>query len=321
MPMTRRSFLASAALAAVASEIDAATGMPMRTLGKTGQKVSLLSFGAGSRWLSYKTPDKAHEALERALKGGVNYVDTAANYGDGQSEKWVGEYLKGHKRNFFLVTKIGGKRTYDDTMRIIDRSMKNLGVGQVDLMHIHGLANEDDLAAIEAPEGQLKAMYKARDQKITRFVGVTSHQNPATLAQLLSRHDLDCTQMALNIAQIGNTAPSNRAGQGQTGASGFEAVALPVALQKKMGVTAMKAFAQEKLLGKATPDMLLRYCMTLPVAACTVGMPELAHIDFALATAKGFQPLSREEMKSLPASVSEKLRASIDSFFADHVDC
>ena len=60
MPMTRRSFLASAALAAVASEIDAATGMPMRTLGKTGQKVSLLSFGAGSRWLSYKTPDKAH---------------------------------------------------------------------------------------------------------------------------------------------------------------------------------------------------------------------------------------------------------------------
>ena len=50
-------------------------------------------------------------------------------------------------------------------------------------------------------------------------------------------------------------------------------------------------------------------------------MPELAHIDFALATAKGFQPLSREEMKSLPASVSEKLRASIDSFFADHVDC
>ena len=65
-----------------------------------------------------------------------------------------------------------------------------------------------------------------------------------------------------------------------TGATGFEAVAMPVALKKKMGLTAMKVFAQEKLLGKASPEMLLRYCMSLPVAATTIGMPELAHIDF-----------------------------------------
>lgn len=321
MPMTRRSFLASAAMAAVATEIDAATGMPMRTLGKTGQKVSLLAFGCGSRWLAYKTPDKAHEALERALKGGVNYVDTAGAYGDGQSEQWVGEFLKSHKKNFFLVTKVQGKRTYDDSMRLIERSLKYLGVNQVDLMHIHGLGSEDDLAAIEAPDGQLKAMYKAKEQKLTRFLGVTSHSNPAVLKQLLSRHDLDCTQMALNIAQIGGGAPSNRPGQGQTGASGFEAVALPVALQKKMGVTAMKIFGQDRLVGKADPDKLLRYCMTLPVAACTVGMPQLAHLDFALATAKGFKPLSPQEMKSLPGTVTEAMRASLDNFFANHTDC
>lgn len=321
MPMTRRSFLTSAALAAVATEIDAQTGMPMRTLGSTGQKVSLLAFGAGSRWLAYKDPEKAHAALERALKAGVNYVDSAANYGDGQSEQWIGEFLKTHKKNFFLVTKIGGNRTYDDAMRIIERSLKNLGVSQVDLLHIHSLGNEADLAKIEAPDGQLKAMQKAKDQKMARFIGITCHSNPQVLKTALERHSFDSTQMALNIAQIGNAAPSNKAGQGMTGASGFEAIAMPVALKKKMGLTAMKIFAQEKLLGKASPEMLLRYAMTLPVAATTVGMPELAHVDFNISVAKSFKPLSPEEMKSLPASVSAQMRASIDRFFADHQDC
>ena len=321
MPMTRRNFLASAALAAVATEIDAQTGMPMRTLGSTGQKVSLLAFGAGSRWLAYKDPDKAHAALERALKAGVNYVDSAASYGDGQSEQWVGEFLKTHKKNFFLVTKIGGDRSYSDTMRIIERSLKNLGVSQVDLLHIHSLTTEADLAKIEAPEGQLKAMYKARDQKMARFIGITCHANPQVLKTALERHNFDSTQMALNIAQIGNAAPSNKAGEGMTGASGFEAVAMPVALKKKMGLTAMKIFAQEKLLGKAAPEMLLRYSMTLPVAATTVGMPEMAHVDFNIAVAKSFKPLTPDEMKALPSKVSAQMRASIDRFFADHVDC
>ncbi len=305
----------------MATEIDAQTGMPMRNLGSTGVKVSLLAFGAGSRWLAYKDREKALEALDRALKAGVNYVDSAANYGDGQSEQWVGEYLRTHKKNFFLVTKIGGKRTYSDAMRLIERSLKNLGVSQVDLMHIHSLGNEADLAAIEAPEGQLKAMYHAKEQKMARFIGVSCHANPQVLKTALERHNFDSTQMALNIAQIGNTAPSNRAGEGMTGASGFEAVAMPVALKKKMGLTAMKVFAQEKLLGKAAPEMLLRYAMSLPVAAATVGMPELAHVDFNIAAAKRFKPLTREEMKSLPASVSAQMRASIDRFFADHQDC
>lgn len=321
MSISRRSFLTTAAMAALATEIDAQTGMPMRTLGRTGQKVSLLAFGAGSRWLAYKTPDKALPALERALKAGVTYVDSAASYGDGQSEQWVGEFLKTHKKNFFLVTKIGGDRSYDDTMRIAERSLKNFGVSQVDLMHIHALGDDADLAKIESANGQLKAMHKLRDEKVARFIGVTCHKSPLVLKAALEHNDFDSTQMALNIAQIGNDAPSNKAGQGQTGASGFEAVAMPVAVRKQMGLTAMKVFAQEKLLGKAAPEMLLRYAMSLPVTATTVGMPQLEHIDFNTKVAKSFKPLSPEEMHSLPQSVSAQMRASIDRFFADHVDC
>jgi hypothetical protein len=295
--------------------------MPMRKLGSTRQKVSLLAFGAGSRWLAYKERDKGLEALERALKAGVNYVDSAASYGDGQSEQWIGEFLKTHKKDFFLVTKIGGNRTYDDAMRLIERSLKNLGVSQVDLMHIHALGNEDDLAKIEAPNGQMKAMLKAKEQKMTKALGVTCHQNPQVLKTILERHDLDSTQMALNIAKMGNAAPSDKPGQGMTGASGFEAIAMPVALKKGMGLTAMKVFAQEKLLGKAAPEMLLRYSMTLPVASAIVGMPQFEHVEFNTNVAHNFKPLTKKEMDSLPEGVTAQMRASIDRFFSDHEDC
>jgi hypothetical protein len=96
---------------------------------------------------------------------------------------------------------------------------------------------------------------------------------------------------------------------------------MPVALRKGMGLTAMKVFAQEKLLGKAAPEMLVRYAMTLPVSAAVVGMPKLEYLKANIAVAKGFKPLSHDEMQSLPKNVSDQLRASIDRFFSDHVDC
>ncbi len=61
--------------------------------------------------------------------------------------------------------------------------------------------------------------------------------------------------------------------------------------------------------------------MSLPIAAATVGMPELAHIDANLSVARRFQPLTPKEMESLPAGISSKMRAAIDRFFADHIDC
>lgn len=324
MSLTRRNFLEGAALSALAAQAvataqDPKTGMPMRTLGKTGERVSLLALGAGSRWLMYKDLDKGLEALDCALKAGINYVDSAASYGDGQSETWVGEYLKTHKKNFFLVTKITPRKG-DEAKRQIERSLKLLGTQQVDLMHIHALGSEEDLAQVEAKGNILDVLYQMREQKVARFIGVTSHTNPQVTKTMLERHDLDSVQMALNIGQIGNSAPSNRIGEGQTGASGFERIAMPVALKKNMGLTAMKVFAQDKLLPAASIEMLMRYAMSLPVSAAVCGMPKLEYLEENIRVAKAFKPLSREEMQKLPESVSAQMRASIDHFFSDHVD-
>lgn len=321
MDISRRLFLSGSALASLAArvlastEVDPKTGMPTRVLGKTGAKVSILGMGAGSRWLMHESEDQALSSLDALLKAGVNYVDSAIQYGNGESERRLGLFLKERRKNIWLTTKVS-ERSYDGVMRGIEQALKRLKTDHVDLLHIHNLSGAADLAAIEAPTGTLKAMYKIREQKLARFIGVTSHTDPEILRTCLERHDLDCTQMALNAALMGNSAPSNVRGYSRS----FEELALPVALGKNMGVTAMKVFAQDKLFPDGTPEELMRYAMSLPVASAVLGMPKMQHIHQNIQVAKSFKPLSPQEMKSLSGRLTASKKAEIDAWFANHSD-
>lgn len=321
MSISRREFFQNTALGAwashavLAAETDKKTGMPMRVLGKTGAKVSILGFGSGSRWLMYKEEDKALEAMNQAIDQGVNYIDTAFSYGNGESERRAGLIMKTRRKEVWLATKIQDRK-YDDIMRIFEGSLRRLQTDHVDLLHMHSLGGADDLAAIEAPDGALKAYYKIRDQKMARFIGVTCHTDPEVLETCLERHDLDCTQMALNAALMGNSPPSDVRGY----AKSFQTVALPAALKKNMGVTAMKVFGQEKLSGDAPAQQLVRYAMSLPVAAAVVGMPKLDYINENVRTAKAFRPMPESEMKSLSRRLAAMKKASLDRYFLHHED-
>jgi predicted aldo/keto reductase-like oxidoreductase len=323
MSFSRRQFLQSAAVtsaavqAALAAEVDSKSGMPMRVLGKTGQRVSILAFGSGSRWLSYPSEDQALEAMTSALKSGVNYIDTAYSYGNGESETRVGKLMPEWRSKIFLATKIPD-RDGDAAMRRIEGSLKRLNTDKIDLLHIHSLTSKEDLAAIEAPTGILNVLRKMRDQKVARFIGITCHTDPAVLKTALERNDFDCTQMALNAARAGQAKGISALGEYHP--HSFETLALPVALNKKMGVLAMKIFAQEGLNGKAPVDQLIRYTLSLPVAAAVIGMPKPEHIQQNLAVVKSFQPMPAEQMRKLSTDLSTAHKASLDNFFYDHVD-
>jgi len=314
MQISRRDFFAAAT---VATQLDAKTGMPMRILGKTGVRVSALAFGCGSRFVSYKTDEDAVAALNRALDQGVTYVDTSASYGNGVSETRVGMVMKTRRKQVFLATKVP-PRGADEAMRSIEASLKRLQTDHVDLLHIHGLMDEKDLAAAEA--GALKVLYKMRDQKVTRFIGITCHAYPAVLKTALERHDFDATQMALNAARIGaaRLRPQEEALEPLT--RGFENVALPVALRKKMGVIAMKVFAQEKLVPKAPIEKLVQYSLSLPVTAIVIGMPKVEHIDENIRLVKTLKKMQPNEMRSLSQKLIATEKASLDRHFAHHVD-
>jgi predicted aldo/keto reductase-like oxidoreductase len=315
MTISRRRFLETATVAGAAAPVLAAGDrMPMRVLGKTKARVSILGFGSGSRFLMYKEEDKALEALNRAIDAGINYIDTAQNYGNGESERRIGLAMKSRRKEVWLVTKIT-PRKYDVVLRTMEECLGRLQTDRVDLVHMHGLQDEADLAAIEAPDGALKAFYRIRDEKMARFIGVTCHYDPTILKTLLERHDLDCTQMALNAARVGAGGPSVKRGAPVS----FESVALPVALKKKMGVTAMKVLAQDKIPDATAPE-LVRYAMSLPVACAVIGMPKIEFLEENLRIAKSFQPMPKSEMKTLSDRLSQAHKARLDRYFQHHQD-
>jgi predicted aldo/keto reductase-like oxidoreductase len=323
MSMSRRTFLGTSGLTVTAGPLLAAKGddtpMPTRQLGNTGAQVSIVAFGCGSRFLSYND-DQAIDALTRALDQGITYVDTADDYGrDHSSEQRVGKVLKGRRQGIFLATKLSD-RDGSQSRRIVEESLKALQVDQVDLIHIHALQSLDDLAVIEATGGVLEQLQKIRDQKMTRFIGITCHADPVALQTALERHDFDVTQMALNAAQI--NMKSGKGGMVPNGAmkSSFQQLALPVATRKKMGVMAMKVMAQDALIGQSTPDALLRYSLSLPVTSCVLGMPKIEHIDYNIKVAKAFKPMTPAEMRQVASGLSEKNKVALDKFFADHAD-
>lgn len=324
MKISRRQFVEATAWGCAATLLSGPSlaetkKMPMRAFGKTGEKVPILAFGAGSRYLMYQNADEAIAALNHAIELGITYIDTASDYGEhGESEMRIGEVMKTRRKEVFLATKFGARKA-EEAKREIETSLKRLQTDCVDVLHIHGLGGPEDLAAIEAPDGALKALYWARDQKMTRFGGITGHADPQTLARALERHDFDCTQMALNAGltrmEFGANTTAVPMPQGN-----FETVALPVARRKNLGVIAMKVFGQDWLQGKAPVEKLIYYSMSLPVSAAVIGMPKREYVSRNAELAWGFAPLNKEEMHRISSSIADEHKAAMEQYFRNHID-
>jgi predicted aldo/keto reductase-like oxidoreductase len=327
MSISRRGFIGtSAALGGLASSSTAALPdagkkavLPTRTLGRTGAKVSLLGFGGGSRFLAYKEDDKAIEALNHALDLGVTYVDTAYAYGNGKSETRVGNVMSSRRKEVFLATKMQ-ERDGEKVKAIIEGSLKRLQTDQLDLIHIHELKGEDDLARIEEKGNILDVLMKLRDEKVTRFIGITCHHDPTVLKTALERHDFDCTQFALNAALVGMKAGQGKMVIDPEVKTSFELLALPVAKRKNMGIIGMKVFAADGLVGQAKPEELLYYTLSLPVSLVSVGMPTLEYIQQTTTLARDFQPLKADHMRELSSRLSGANKTALDLYFHHHRD-
>jgi predicted aldo/keto reductase-like oxidoreductase len=315
--ITRREFIekttltvasAAALPSALEPEVEAKTKLPERVLGRTGVKVPIIAFGCGSRFLMYESEDEALRALNHVIDSGVTYLDTAMDYGKGMSETRVGMVMRTRRKEVWLATKIPPPaRTRDEALREVEKSLKRLQTDRVDLLHLHSLTTGEDLQKIESKDGAMKALYELREQKVARFIGMTSHTDGAVMAKAIEHNDLDCVQMAMNPAR----------------ALQFEELALPAAKKKNLGVILMKVTAQEKLLGagsgKAGIEPLIRYALSLPVSTAVIGMPKLQFIDQNIAIAKSFNPMNAGEMDQLRSQVGSQ-RVSLENFFIRHRD-
>ncbi len=329
--VSRRDFIAGAAAAGTASAAPKST-LPTRPFGRTGLKVPILAIGCGNRlWAAYGSEDRGVEALNLAFDSGIRYFDTAQGYGDGKSETWVGIANKDRRKQVIFASKTSA-RAYDEVLSRADASLKRLQTDHLDVLHIHGLNYEDELEQLEKL-GTVRALRRLRDQKMVRFIGVTSHTDPATLAKALERYDFDCTQMALNAGLQGRSP--DKAGYWKKGGNNdlfgepipakpypgesFQDVALKVAVRKKMGIIAMKVTGQDALIGqgqgKADTAQLIRYTLSHPVSLITVGMPKLDFIKQNSEVARTFRPMSKSDMNVLSHRLAEANKLALDYHF------
>ena len=169
--------------------------IPTKTFGRTGHESSRILFGAVA--LDKLPPAEVDRALEMLLAHGINHIDTAADYGNSQEQ--LGRWMPEHRDKFFLATKTG-KRSYQEARDDIHRSLELMKTDHVDLWQMHYLINPEQWETAMGPGGALEALIEAKEQGLTRFLGVTGHglAAPRTHLRSLEVYDFDSVLLPYN---------------------------------------------------------------------------------------------------------------------------
>jgi len=172
-----------------------------RPFGRTGHLSSVTLFGGAA--LARASQADADRVLDLLLRYGVNHIDTAARYGD--SELRIAPWMARHRQDFFLATKTGS-RTAREAREDIHRSLDRLRVDHVDLIQLHSLGHPDDWDQAMGSDGALEAAIEARQQGLTRFIGVTGHgwTIAAMHRRSLARFDFDSVLLPYNFFMAEN---------------------------------------------------------------------------------------------------------------------
>lgn len=173
-----------------------------RPFGRTGHMSSATLFGAAA--LGRVSQADADRTLDVLLEYGVNHIDTAASYGE--SELRIGPWMKQHRKNFFLATKTG-ERTYAKAKEEFHRSLDRLQTDHVDLIQLHNLGHPEEWEIALGAGGALEALIEARQQGLTRFIGVTGHglYIPAMHIRSLKRFNFDSVLLPYNYIMHQNS--------------------------------------------------------------------------------------------------------------------
>ena len=290
--------LADAAAAAirptVTSRIPEHPAMKYRTLGTTGERLSLIGVGGFhlAKPTSGTTNAEAIGIVHAAIDQGVNFFDNCWDYNNGESEVRLGRALRGGWRDrVFLMTKLDG-RTAEAARGQLETSLTRLGTDHLDLVQFHEVIRMDDPERIFAPGGALEAMLRARDEGKIRYIGFTGHKSPLIhkhMFEVAEAHGFhfDSVQMPLNIMDAHYDS--------------FQQIVVPIAVRQGTGILGMKAFGdtfiyQSKVV---SPIEMLQYPMNLPITVQVTGIDHMPILEQALEAVRTFEPWSEERIASV----------------------
>jgi aryl-alcohol dehydrogenase-like predicted oxidoreductase len=231
--------------------------MQKRKLGRTGLEVSVLGYGAGAVGGLFTKGAAADQerAVARAIEAGINYFDTAALYGNGESEKNLGRVLKALKANVVVGTKVRLSTAHradvgKGIVQGMEDSLKRMGRDHVDLFQLHNplvAKDADDKLAIDIALGEVApALDKLRKQGKTRFIGFSGVGETPALLKAIDSKLFDTVQVVYNALNPSAGGPMPKGAPGQDYGRLLER-----AQASDMGTIVIRALAGGALSGTA----------------------------------------------------------------------
>lgn len=278
-----------------------ASKMQYRMYGKTGDKVSVLGYGAMRLPMkdNHVDMDISVAMIRRAIELGVNYVDTAVGYCNGESQIAVGKAVKGLRDKVFVSTKNHYKGpSGDEWQRLLDQSLERIDVDYIDFYHSHGLGWEEYKNML-GPGKPMERFHKAKEQGLIRHMCFSCHDSPENMIKLIDTGEFEGMLVQYNLLDRRNED------------------AIAHAHEKGMGVAIMGPVGggrlvspSEKLQGmvgaKSTPEIALRFVISNPnVTIALSGMNSMEMVEENCATASRDEALSEEERRRVIEILNE----------------
>ena len=276
-----------------AAPAPVSAGIPKRTLGATGEMVSMLGLG-GAHIGQQTDANDSIDVIRYAIDHGFTFLDNCWDYNGGESEKRMGKALTdGYRKRVFLMTKLDGRNAKAATEQL-EQSLERLKTDVIDLVQVHEVIRTTDPERVFGKGGTMEALLAAKKAGKLRYIGFTGHKDPDIhLAMLKTAADhgfrFDTVQMPLNVMD-----PHYKS---------FEHQVLPVLVEKNIGVLGMKSMGSGVILksGIVSAPECLRYALSLPTSVVITGCETRKDVDQAVSVASTFAPLTPAEKTELLA--------------------
>ena len=294
---TRRGFLRAAgagtAMVVATGKAELQAGqrtLPHRTLGKTGQSVPIL--GIGTAPAGHRPRQEASSFYSSCIDAGVTYVDTAPEFaGYGLAQKALGDVLKTRRDEVFLVTKCW-EPDGEKALKLLRENLKELQTDHADLVYAHSIGSDKmDPKTVLGPNGVMQALQKARQDGLTRFVGISGHNRPQRFLTVIKNFEV---QVMMNAVSYVSRHIYN-----------FEQDVWPEAHRHGVALVAMKVYGggvkqKGARIEPAHVYDAFRYAQSLPnIATVVIGMYDQKELAENIRFSQTYSPLSEQEMDGL----------------------
>jgi aryl-alcohol dehydrogenase-like predicted oxidoreductase len=327
--------------------------MQYRELGRTGWKVSTISFGAwaiGSAWGAVDDTESL-AALHRALDRGVNFFDTADVYGDGHSERLLGQLRKERREKFYIATKAGRRLNPHETAgynrenltAFVERSLKNLQTDALDLLQLHcpptGVYYRpevfgvlDDLVkagklrfygvSVEKVEEALKAIEYPGVQTVQIIFNIFRQRASELLfaetqkrrVGILARVPLASGLLTGKLTSASKFSSDDHRAFNRHGEA-FDRGETFSGVDYETGLQAVEALRPLVPPGATLTQLALQWILTFPAVTCAIpGARRPTQVDENVAAAD-LPPLSSETMAKIRKLYDERIRALVHHYW------